>query len=458
MIEVRTVAVALGRPSGVGTEFDLLGRLTAFVRLCLVAASAATAWGDSPAPHAAVESFLASPDPFIRETVLPAIQRHRTAECTVEVVDAAGVPVPAARVTGGLTRHRFLFGACPPERPEDLVPRFIEKWAALVNFGVSQNALKWAHVERERGKPDFAGIDRMLDLCDEHGVTLEYHFLTGYHPEWLKTLPEEERAACQQAFARAVVARYRNRIPYFQVYNEDWLTHGERSKVFFDQRTFFQELVEANPGVKFGVSDCWTLDATGPYPDPADVKERFPGIAFVAAHSHRPRRLWPSPREMYRNFDPYLGSGVLLHLSEYGIDSGEIEGSYRSGTWDEDRKAECFVQVFAVAFSHPAVEAINHWDMGPGVRSRTFNAMLEDDLSPKPCYEALRDLIHRVFGTDVDGATDAAGRLRFRGFQGRYQVVVEAGGRRVPATFDLDPGGSTARIVMSGEQEPPGIE
>ena len=398
--------------------------------------------------HPAVEAFLASSDPFVQETVLPAIARHRKAAGVIEVVDEAGVPVRDARVVGRLVRHRFLFGACPPERTEDLTPRFIQQWAGLVNFGVAQNALKWSNVERERGRPDFTRVDRMLDLCDEHGVTLEYHFLTGYHPDWLEALPEAERAACQQAFARAVVERYRGRIPFFQVYNEDWLSHVKRAKVWFDQTAFFRELVEANPGVKFGVSDCWTLDATGPYPDPAEAKTRYPGIAFVAAHSHRPRRLWPSPRQMYANFDPYVGSGVMLHLSEYGIDSGEIEGSYRSGTWNEQLKAECFVQVYAVAFSHPAVEAINHWDMGPGVRSRTYNAMLEDDGGLKPCYDALHDLIHRAFATELGGATDAAGRFAFRGFQGRYEVSVEAGARRVPATFDLTPGGATTRVVL----------
>ncbi|MFM7207871.1 MAG: endo-1,4-beta-xylanase [Planctomycetaceae bacterium] len=401
-----------------------------------------------PPLHPAVEAFFASSDPVVRETVLPGIERHRKADATLEVVDGAGRPVAGARVRGRLVRHRFLFGACPPERHEDLAPRFVEQWAGLVNFGVTQNAFKWSSVERERGRPDFGRIDRLLDLCDARGVALEYHFLTGYHPEWLAEVPEAERGPLQRAFAREIVARYRGRIRFFQVYNEDWLTHVKRARVFFDQTAFFRELAESNPDVKFGVSDCWTLDGTSPPPDPAEAKARYPGIAFIAAHAHRPRRLWPSPLEMLANFGRYTDSGVMLHLSEYGIDSGEIEGTYRSGTWDEQRKAECFVQVCAVAFSHPAVEAINHWDMGPGVRSRTYNAMLEDDLTPKPCYTAVHDLIHRRFATAVDDVTDAAGRLAFRGFQGRYELTVEAGDRHREATLDLAPGGTAVRIAV----------
>ena len=418
----------------------------------IVAWVAAFAWAAAlaGADEPAVEAFFASPDPFVRETVLPNIERHRKADAELTIVDRAGRPVPHARVRGRLVRHRFLFGACPPEREEDLNPRFIDKWSGLVNFAVSQNALKWSTVERERGRPDFGQVDRLLELCAARGVAVEWHFLTGYHPAWLAEVPEGERGAIQEAFARAMVERYRDRIEFFQVFNEDWLSHVPRAEVYVDQTAFFRALVEAYPGVKFGVSDCWTLDATGPYPSPADAKARYPGIAFVAAHSHRPRRLWPSPEQMYANFDPYLDSGVMLHLSEYGIDSGEIEGSYRSGTWDEARKAECFVQVFAVAFSHPAVEAINHWDMGPGVRSRTYNAMLEDDFSAKPCYTALHDLIHRRLSTTVDAVSDPGGKAVFRGFQGRYDITVEADGREERATFDLIPGGGAMRITVPG--------
>ena len=46
---------------------------------------------------------------------------------------------------------------------------------------------------------------------------------------------------------------------------------------------------------------------------------------------------------------------------------------------------------------HAAVEAINHWDMGPGIRSQIDNAMLNEDLSRKPAYAALQELIQHKF-------------------------------------------------------------
>lgn len=61
---------------------------------------------------------------------------------------------------------------------------------------------------------------------------------------------------------------------------------------------------------------------------------------FVSMHAHNPRKLWASPEEMYRTYHPYLNSGVMIHLPEFGIILGEITGDYRTGQWDEDKLAE----------------------------------------------------------------------------------------------------------------------
>ncbi|MHB8898407.1 MAG: endo-1,4-beta-xylanase [Thermoguttaceae bacterium] len=430
-----------------------MGRALAGVAALVVLLCAAGLCAEPSAGHAAVEAFFNSPDPFVRQTVLPNIEKNRKSDCTLELVDAQGAPAAKVKITGRLKEHRFLFGACPPESKADLDPKFIAAWAGLSNYGVAQNAMKWGNVEKEQGQYDFGRIDQMLDLCTRHGVVLEYHFLTGYHPAWLAALPPEEQARCQRAFARAILDRYRDKIAFFQVYNEDWLTHIARAKVYFDQTEFFAELVRDYPAVKFGVCDCWSIDTSYPLPDPEELKQRYPGISYVAAHAHKPRRLWPSPKEMYENFDKYLGSEVKIHLTEYGIDSGQIEGTYRQGTWTEETKAECFVQVRAVAFSHPAVESINHWDMGPGVRSRTYNAMLNDDLSPKPAYAALDELIHDRLTTALKGQSDEAGRYRFRGFHGQYEITVEDGaGHKTLLSFTLAPESCEHRLVVAGTQ------
>ena len=137
-----------------------------------------------------------------------------------------------------------------------------------------------------------------------------YHFLTGYHPDWLDELPDEEKEQRQKDFALEALNRYKDKIAFFQVYNEDQQTHISRAKVYFDQTEFFTGLVKKYPDVKFGVSDCWSLNDFTPPPDAEEVKKRYPGISYIAIHEHEPRRPLGKPqgyvqklRQVYRQRD-----------------------------------------------------------------------------------------------------------------------------------------------------------
>jgi endo-1,4-beta-xylanase len=388
----------------------------------------------------AVDAFFNSKDPFIQETVIPNIEKNRKSDFVLRFVDANGKALPNLKITGSLKRHDFLFGSCPPESKTDFDPRWILAWSNLFNYGVAQNAMKWSNVEKEPGVRDFGRIDRILNITSKNGMALEYHFLTGYHPQWFASLSDAEKAERQKAYARDTVKRYKDKIAFFQLYNEDWQTHIARAKLYFDQTEFFAEMVKEFPDVKFGVCDCWTLDKTAPLPDPDVVKKRYPGISYIAAHCHKPRRLWANPQEMYQYFDKYLNSGVKIHITEFGIQTGAIEGGYRQGKWTDENIAEYFVQVRAVAFSHPAVEAFNQWGMGPEDNRWTSNLLLNKDYSPKPAYQALHNLFINKLSTAMDGQSDAQGTYRFRGFHGRYEIAVEnPAGRKASISFVADP-------------------
>jgi endo-1,4-beta-xylanase len=407
------------------------------------------------ASHPAVEAFFNSPDPFIQQTVIPNIEKHRKSDFTLRFADAKGKTLSGLKLTGQLERHQFLFGACPGESRADADPRWIAAWSKLFNYGVGQNAMKWSNVERAQGVRDFARIDRILDMAEKHGIALEYHFLTGYHPAWLKDLPDAEKAEHQKAFAREVVKRYKDKMAFFQVFNEDWQTHIPRAKVYFDQTEFVAELVKEFPGVKFGISDCWTMDDTTPIPDPEAVKKRYPGVSYLALHAHKPRRKWISPQEMYRNFDKYLASGLKLHITEFGIEAGAIEGDYRKGDWTDENIAEYFVQVRTVAFSHPAVEAFNQWGMGPEKNRWTGNLLVCDDYSPKPAYEALDSLINHRLTTAIHGVSDADGQYRFRGFHGQYEITVtNKSGAKATAAFAVDPQETQCNFIVENADSP----
>jgi endo-1,4-beta-xylanase len=66
--------------------------------------------------------------------------------------------------------------------------------------------------------------------------------------------------------------------------------------------------------------------------------------------------------------------------------------------------------------------------------------MLRADMSPKPVYEQLKQLIHEEWKTQVTATTDANGRFSFRGFFGEYRVTIELPGGKVERQFHVRKG------------------
>ena len=61
----------------------------------------------------------------------------------------------------------------------------------------------------------------------------------------------------------------------------------------------------------------------------------------------------------------------------------------------------------------------------------TGGGMLRADMSPKPVYEQLKQLIHEEWKTRAPATTDATGQFSFRGFFGNYRIVIEMPGDKI---------------------------
>jgi hypothetical protein len=412
--------------------------------------------------HPAVEAFFRSQDPFIKETVLPNLEKNRQSEVTLVLRDPAGVPVSDAQVSVELVRHQFHFG-CAPRRELAVEGPYRKAWIKIWEYAVPENAQKWASIERAEGNRNFATSDAMVDFLRSQQCPVEYHFLSGYHPEWVGAKTAEQRAELQRRHMLETVERYRDSVDYFQVYNEFWRCPVSRAEAFVPSKEFFAELTATYPDLKFGVSDCWRLNE--PLPAEEELRDRFPGIDFIAIHAHRPRRLHVTPEVIYQCFDPYASSDIKLHVSEFGIREGtiqyaaELEPGWSASNrdqpddgdgpqWTEERKTDYFIQTIVTCFSHPAVRAFNLWGMGPGNMFMDGNRLIEEDYSPRPTYDALQNLIKVKLRTRETGTTDRDGRFMFRGYHGLYRLTADtSGGTTVKCDFRLTPQDRT--IVLS---------
>ena len=136
------------------------------------------------------------------------IEQYRKGDATIEVVDAAGKPVPGVRVEVQQTGHEFLFGCnafvLGQLKTAEENQRYEEAFLRLFNFATvpfywegtepAQGELRYQEGSRDiwRRPPP----DRYLPWAAKHGVTLKGHPLLwhAYNPPWL---PKDADAAAR---------------------------------------------------------------------------------------------------------------------------------------------------------------------------------------------------------------------------------------------------------------------
>ena len=122
--------------------------------------------------------------------------------------------------------------------------------------------------------------------------------------------------------------------------------------------------------------------------------------------------------------------------------------AYSSLPEDEDIQAELLRGVYTTFFSHPAMEAIIYWNLVDGYAAFAplgdmthgenyfHGGLMRFDMSEKPSFRVLKDLIHKEWHTD--GSVKASdGKAKFRGFYGDYDIVIHADGKSIPARISL---------------------
>ena len=82
--------------------------------------------------------------------------------------------------------------------------------------------------------------------------------------------------------------------------------------------------------------------------------------------------------------------------------------------------------MYTLAFGHPSVVSFTWWDFTENDSYIKGSALLNRDLSPKPAYRAIDELINHRWKTNTRLVTDASGCLTLRGFFGDYAVRPES--------------------------------
>ncbi len=370
-----------------------------------------------------------------------AIEKHRKAAATIRVVDAGGSPVAGAKVSVEQISHDFLFGcniySFDRYRSEDQNAAYKKRLEELFNYATV--GFYWRWYEPERGKPQYEYTDKVVAWCRERGIRLKGHpLLWGDRsgiPVWSQGQPPPE---IQRERVTEIMRRYQGKIEFWEVVNEP--SHLPHLKIDEPYRWARQ----ADPQAYLIVNDYHVLGDGCPGFFRLLTKAKQDDVPFdgIGIQAHEPRTMRFPLDRVQEILDHYASLGKELHITEFTPTSAgqKITGSHRQGVWDEAAQADYAVKFYRVAFAHPAVRAVTWWDLCDQGSWLPGGGMLRKDMSPKPVYDQLKQLIHDEWKTRDSGATDDSGRFAFRGFLGCYRIVVEAPGGPIEKVLRLKRG------------------
>lgn len=379
------------------------------------------------------------------------IERHRKADGVIVVRDKRGSAVRGARIRVEQVRHEFLFGCnffmfdkCGDAESEE---RYRQQFAALFNYATL--GFYWSGFEPEPGRPNYTPNERAAAWCAERLITCKGHPLVWDHegssPKWL---PNILLAVGEAASDRVtdVVSHYRGKIDVWDVVNEpthiananfkaEASTHMAQYAASIGPRAYTAEYLNvaraANPNATLLVNDYRTDFAYYLILDSLRKNDRllFDAVG-IQSHMHGERLQLP---KLWEICETYAGLGKPVHFTETTIPSSS---RIQRGAGFEPTKPEMeaaqqkyVADYYTLLFSHPAVEAITWWDFSDrGAWQGAAAGFLRRDMTPKPVYDRLKQLIKGQWWTKADGVADPNGRMILRAFAGLYKVTVERDG------------------------------
>ncbi len=409
------------------------------------------------------------------------IEKYRKGDAEIVITDKNGTPVSGARVKAVQKTHEFRFGAnlfMLDELESEEKNEKYKKYFADV-FNMATLPFYWDSTEPEENKTRYEKnspklyrrppIDLCMEFCEKHGIEPREHGLAYDHfvPKWLYNADVEVvKTALEKRFSE-ISQRYADKIPTIEVTNEMNWDKGQTK--FYDSPDFvewcFKTAEKYFPNNKLGINEETPLAWT----DRCRVTDKY--YSYIEANLLKGARidaigmqfhlwferdqscgLFLSPENLYRHMDLYSNFGKPLQITEITIPSNSWEKE------DEEIQAEIIEKLYSIWFSHPNVEQIIYWNLIDGYayvpdpnpekikasqgdmtlgENRYYGGLLRYDLSPKPAYYKIKELIHERWHTEESLVTADNGTCSFRGFYGQYELEICVDGKEITKTVTL---------------------
>ena len=400
------------------------------------------------------------------------IARHRKGAAVLSLMGPDGQAFePGVRLKISQTRHKFLFGCnifklgrCRTSADN---AAYEKHFAELLNYATLP--FYWWTYEFRKGQPMDDRTDEIVRWCKGHDVTTKGHPLAWNYvdPRWLTGTPEEVMRLQLERVSRCV-ERFKGDIDIWDVVNE--ATHYDRDELKKRApklteaiaRTGVGEYVrgafavarKANPRATLLINDYRTdRDYVDKVLAELVDKEGKPLYDVIGIQSHMHGGYWGAART-WDVCERFAKFGKPLHFTETTV----VSGPKKDSTWattpeGEQQQVRAVTEFYTVLFSHPAVTGITWWDFTDQNAWQAAPAgLVRDDMTPKPAYERLRDLIKGTWWTRTEVVTGPNGQASIQGFYGQYRVDASLGSRQLTGKFSLDTSSGTPLNVQMAEK------
>ena len=419
------------------------------------------------------------------------IEANRKGWLKLSFVDSEGAPMQNVKLRLKQKSHDFRFGCnlfmLDELETEEKNQRFREMYPQL--FNLATLPFYWANLEP---RPDFLRFDKdspkdyrrpapdlCLEYCEEKGIEPKLHCLVydQWSPLWLPEDAHEIKALLDKRIRR-IAERYADRIPSMEVINETQCNYitgkpDRKSTPFFLEDDIIEWSFDharrylptnkliINEATRYVWAEYYKYTRSAYYLQIQRALEKGADINSIGMQYHQfhsredeeaRAQYLCNPEHLYRVLDTYAKLNKPIQITEV------TASAYSREAEDEDVQAQMLRNLYRIWFSHPGVEAIIYWNMIDGYaayatpgdmtngENKYHGGLLRFDMSKKPAWEVLDQLINREWHTDVEAVCDAEADLK--GFFGTYDLEAACDGRQVTTRIHLKKGADNRFTVV----------
>jgi len=418
-----------------------------------------------------------NPDDLCAETLERNIEKNRKGRVLIEVRDEAGKPVPNAEIRISQLSKKFLFGTevqgLKPQDDSVSQVSYQQKLISLCNFATVTPY--WPQVEAVPGRTDFTSFDQQVAWLTTHNFVIKV--TPVFWPHWAPSfLPGDPKFAVPLAiknlqeftshFGRLSVTFIENNEVAAAVTDSiangliNWVLIDGPAKVLQQVTAIERNALDSHRHQQLIYNDYENGQTEFDMLDQLQREHALPDA--IGIEMHMTQGEWPLERVDYivKRLSKY---NRPLYVSEISVVSGDhrlippnaVEKNWKSTAEGEVRQSEYVEKLYKLLFSEKEVQGITWWDFTDrDAWQGAPRGLLRTDMSAKPAFSRLQDLIASKWQSNITARTDSLGNFDAKLFEGEYRVAIVAGtgtSRRESGSV-VDTKAETIRVDSSAAQ------